>query len=358
MTSTVLELAISLMLLYLIISGFCSALQEFVANTLRWRSKTLEQALGKLLRDPDAAKKIYGHALAAGLWSPAWIRKDNPRKPSYIPTDTFARILLDLHQGDKLAASSLEVVKALVQGVETDFAKQRAAVEKWFDDSMARVSGWYKRKAHAWLWLIAVVVCAVLNADTIGLARLLWNDEALRQSVVTAATTYVKENKKPTADAAKDKDQKPAAEPAATATLADDAKKTASDAGNSGSATESKAFENLKTARTELDKSGIPLGWCWGKVNLQDNQKTLEKSKCWPLGGTALGVEDPRLISVPDPGPMREDCIAAWLLRIAGILITALAVSQGAPFWFDLLQKAVNLRLSGAKPPAGTGAAK
>ena len=159
MTSTVLELAISLMLLFLIISGFCSALQELLANAMRWRSQTLEEALGRLLRDPDAGKKIYGLVLASGLWSKAWIRPDNPRKPSYVPSDTFARILLDLHstQGG-LAQGSTEVVTKLLQGAGNDFDKQRAVVEKWFDDSMDRVSGWYKRKAHAWLWVIAILV--------------------------------------------------------------------------------------------------------------------------------------------------------------------------------------------------------
>jgi hypothetical protein len=153
-------------------------------------------------------------------------------------------------------------------------------------------------------------MCVVVNADTIGLARLLWNDEALRQSVVTAATTYVKENgKKPTA--------------------------TATDSGSAQEGT-SKAFENLKSARTELGKSGIPLGWC-------------NATSCWPLGGTPLGDDDPRL----EP---RD--VLAWLLRVAGIVITALAVSQGAPFWFDLLQKAVNLRLSGQKPQSAGAASK
>ena len=35
-----------------------------------------------------------------------------------------------------------------------------------------------------------------------------------------------------------------------------------------------------------------------------------------------------------------------WL----GFLITAFAISLGAPFWFDLLNKFINLRVSGAKP--------
>jgi len=36
-----------------------------------------------------------------------------------------------------------------------------------------------------------------------------------------------------------------------------------------------------------------------------------------------------------------------WLTMILGWLITAFAVSLGAPFWFDLLNKFVNIRASG-----------
>lgn len=40
----------------------------------------------------------------------------------------------------------------------------------------------------------------------------------------------------------------------------------------------------------------------------------------------------------------------AWLVKIVGLLATALAISLGAPFWFDLLNRLVSLRTSG--PPA------
>ena len=39
-----------------------------------------------------------------------------------------------------------------------------------------------------------------------------------------------------------------------------------------------------------------------------------------------------------------------WITRIAGWIITIVAVSMGAPFWFDVLNKFVNLRNAG-KPP-------
>ncbi len=38
-----------------------------------------------------------------------------------------------------------------------------------------------------------------------------------------------------------------------------------------------------------------------------------------------------------------------WLTKLMGLLITASAVSLGAPFWFDMLIKLVNLRMAGAK---------
>jgi hypothetical protein len=41
---------------------------------------------------------------------------------------------------------------------------------------------------------------------------------------------------------------------------------------------------------------------------------------------------------------------AAGFWKLAGLLATALAVSLGAPFWFDLLQKFLNIRTAGPVP--------
>jgi hypothetical protein len=38
------------------------------------------------------------------------------------------------------------------------------------------------------------------------------------------------------------------------------------------------------------------------------------------------------------------------LISLPGWLVTAMAASLGAPFWFDILNKLVNLRVGG-KPP-------
>jgi hypothetical protein len=41
----------------------------------------------------------------------------------------------------------------------------------------------------------------------------------------------------------------------------------------------------------------------------------------------------------------------AWLARLIGWLMTIVAVSMGAPFWFDSLNKFVNVR-NGGRPPS------
>jgi hypothetical protein len=44
-----------------------------------------------------------------------------------------------------------------------------------------------------------------------------------------------------------------------------------------------------------------------------------------------------------------------WLTKIVGLLITALALSLGAPFWFDALNKLVRVRDSGRSPDTSSG---
>lgn len=45
-----------------------------------------------------------------------------------------------------------------------------------------------------------------------------------------------------------------------------------------------------------------------------------------------------------------ETSTEAWFTKLVGIMITALAVSLGAPFWFDILNRLVNIRAVGKSP--------
>jgi hypothetical protein len=64
-------------------------------------------------------------------------------------------------------------------------------IEQWFNQTMDRVSGWYKRWSQKVLLGIAIALVFGSNADTIMLAKRLARDSALRASVVTVAEKAV-----------------------------------------------------------------------------------------------------------------------------------------------------------------------
>jgi hypothetical protein len=160
-------------------------------------------------------------------------------------------------------------------------AEFRTSLEKWFDDSMQRVTGWYKRKTQLIVFSLALVICLFLNVDSFAIANSLYTDPSLREAVVANAEAYV-------------------AKAASTNTTVDSTNATLE-------ATYNKVHD-------ELTGLNLPIGW-------------------------TTDTTDPRHPGTP----------WGWLLKIGGILVTAFAVSLGAPFWFDLLNKLVNLRAAGKK---------
>src|SRR5581483_6719994 len=75
-------------------------------------------------------------------------------------------------------------------------------LELWFDNSMERVSGWYKRQTQWILLVIAAVVTVWTNADSVGLANTLWRDPAMRSALVAEAEQYDDQQQKDTNAAA------------------------------------------------------------------------------------------------------------------------------------------------------------
>jgi hypothetical protein len=47
--------------------------------------------------------------------------------------------------------------------------------------------------------------------------------------------------------------------------------------------------------------------------------------------------------------------VSGWLLCVGGWLLSIIAISLGAPFWFDLLSKLMNVRNAGQKPEETAG---
>lgn len=151
MGSVVLEVALGLVFFYLLLSLLCTSLNELIAGLFNLRGKNLLGGLHNLLGNAMAAR-LYDHALVRGLSRPNSL-------PSYIPSDTFARTLLDIvapaQPTGPITAQDLrakiavlgdpslkQVLLILLDESGDDMGKLRQGIEQWFNHSMDRASGW------------------------------------------------------------------------------------------------------------------------------------------------------------------------------------------------------------------------
>lgn len=97
MNSNTLEVAIALAGIYLLLAIVLSILIEAISSICKWRSKLLHQNITNLLGDERLAKSFYGHPTVRSLYSKRNMRGKNSkasRLPSSIEPSTFSSVLL------------------------------------------------------------------------------------------------------------------------------------------------------------------------------------------------------------------------------------------------------------------------
>lgn len=315
--SAILDIGIGLILLYLLLALMCSVLQELLANVISWRGKHLRSSLQSMLNDPNMTglvRRLYADPRIGGLALPG-------KLPSYIPTEAFAKAMVDIVRD----LGTLDAGRFGAQGPLAPFLrdaggdpdKLKVELETWFDSAMERFGGWYKRNVQIVLLLMGLTLAIGLNANTIEVARQLWLQPALRQAVVAQAVKLTETAPAPSTEA------------------------------NDGAAAGEAADANTGATRADAPEAvaAKPL------PTMTTAQLTQELDKNLPIGWTA--TETARLFgSGADPGhPVdRQGLAFAWTTAIIGWLLTAIATSLGAQFWFDTLGKALQLRQTGTKP--------
>ncbi len=325
--SEILGVSLGLILVYLLLSLIASAATEIIEACRKKRASDLERGVRTLLADPSGrglTQRLYEHPLIAsltlGTYEPQKIKngryKTGSDLPSYIPSRNFALALLDLfipvtdaRQADKAEAPEAfkplkqtvstidnayikKVFGSFISVVEDDVDKLRVEVEAWYDSGMDRVAGWYKRYAQ-WVTLaVGLTIAVAINADTIAIGTSLTQDEATRNAMLGIVADYAAHLQANSDVGATPASGQEAAIDRSSASLTND---------------------ELVVYLNNLKRVGLPLGW-----------------------------------NTADPRTFPED-IGGWALKILGWFITALAVSLGAPFWFDLLNKFMIVR-STVKP--------
>jgi hypothetical protein len=210
-SSTVLDLATGMIFCFLTASLATGVVVEAIASVFKLRSKTLLSGVKQLLNDKDLsglAGQLYNHALVNPR-GPG----DNPKKnaPAYIDRQLFGRAMMDvtgisLHFADARAVGSLPSPGALYDQIShavsetqnpqihaflsgiidrcaNDADKIQAELSAWFDSSMDRVSGVYKRYAQLIGFVVALLLAGALNIDAVSVAKTLWMQPTVAEKI-------------------------------------------------------------------------------------------------------------------------------------------------------------------------------
>jgi hypothetical protein len=370
--SNILDVAVGLVFVFLTLSLICSAANEGIESFLKKRAKNLEKGIRELLGDlptqatsdtkqngatalpasnqqtpgatdgnkaadetasGDFVELLYNHGLINALYRGKYGQTPLGKLPSYIPAANFALAVLDLRKTVKVLPKNLQsALDAFEMKAKGDLNMLQRELENWFNSSMDRVSGWYKRRTQAIVVSHGLVAAVAVNADSIYIARRLSTDANLRQSVARIAEETAKhppQNQTPQADSG-----------GASATPSQP------QPGQTGSsASEADAVAQIRSNLATLDGVGLPLGW--QEFTADFRAKRAARARALQQQGKAPENES-RLAVYFEAG------VEAAKLHGIGWIITALAVSLGAPFWFDLLNKFMVVRAT-VKPSEKSG---
>lgn len=398
MTSNiVLDVAISLVFIYLLYSLMATILMELFAWLFDLRAKMLTKTIRVMLEDRELltekyedllvrivvnpfdrfftaffgsikyvfcpfpkrslAKAFYKHPSIKYLSESVW-----NNKPSYISSATFAETLIKILRGKSFDGSlavmdavgntllaaqptidigesqlavidqqTLHQIRQIYYDAKGDASRFQQLLEQWYGEVSLRASGWYKKQTQFYLLILGFFLACQFNVDTLSIYRIVAKDDKAREAIVAIAVK------------APDK-YKP---------LVDKIKSDTIVKGVTDKEKETYLSQTYKDLEEDADNANSALGL--GKPykdSLDSNEKKLAANRCkiTPEQKAKLLDDIKKYQKGIDNWKYSDKQIGGKFNTIIGWFITSLAISLGAPFWFDLLNKLVQLRNTGKKP--------
>ncbi len=386
--SVILDVIIGLVFIFLLYSLLATIIQEMIASKLSFRAKILEKAIIRMLQDGNLTNTnniikdrsnaflhllsrknlLKGKPFASWFYTHPLIKysaEDNCySKPAYVSAQSFSKVILDLLHG--ITGSDLNALRikdAISNGYFHHFLPNKAdsnhpamkalfpmdtdkknlaipdnhleshststikidqetlltlqslwlhaggdlymfkkSLEQWFEDTMKRAAGWYQRYTRFILFFIGLFIAISFNVDTLSIAKQLAKDPELRAHLLNQSEHFMATQK--------------------------EFIYTKQDTTNNEKA---KIFEQELEDQKELMHS----------ANDMIRNEISSLNMVLGLGYDHYKKIDLYFIRIP----------VLSISNIIGLLLTALAISLGAPFWFDLLNKMMKLRHSNKTMP-------
>lgn len=328
-----LEVIIALTLIYFLLSNFTSILFEWYSYKTQKRGKFLFETITKLLN--DKVNQSYGPALYSHFLIDS-LKKDEKSFPQYIPESAFSNALVDIissqsntHRFDidenetngktvkyvDLTDYNTDLLERFKSGLDTMqhsklkqqlryFAESSNSlddllkhIEIWYKNYMQRVTGWYKKSTRSSLMIFGLSVAFICNFNSLEFIQTLYKNDEIRLNLVNKAEKKIEDLKE------------------LIEKVQEDDKKQFTDKFSQNDTLQIKQLNliiaKFKIQIKELQSDKIPLGY--------------------------------------NSDFLKEKSFLNCILWFVGVLITGIALSFGAPFWFDIMSKTVNIRRAGIK---------
>jgi hypothetical protein len=401
--NVVLDVFIGLIFIFLLYSLLATILQELIASRFGLRGRMLQKALRRMLEDGDGSeskysfvnywkesadniirffkpfgdndtllKKFYSHPSIKYLGEGKLFRK-----PSYLHAHNFSQTVIHLLRGEDydgrtenesglirqaldgntlgINPQTMKQLKMLFADARQDSFLFKHKLEDWFEETMDRTTGWYKKQTQVILIVIGFGLAWAFNVDTIAITKILMKDKKARKQIVQLAVARTKDYSS-ILDSVKS-----VSISKSQITARDTTSKITHDTTTYDTTTIITLRDRfLDSVRNNLQNDALEVQGILGLRGLAMKNDTLTCSLALrsmdSLINTNPGNKN-ELINIRKE--MYEKCMSGIKerspyqksrgLMIVGWLITALAISLGAPFWFDLLNKFIKLRESGPK---------
>lgn len=411
------------------------------------------------LKDKTVATWFYAHPLIK------YLGEDNTySKPAYLSAQNFSKVMIDLlkgfgntdvnetqvvansinnetifkipinvehdknnpavkailHQGQGTIINALDTVKintdtalflkSLWLESGADLEKFRAGLEKWFDDTMERCTGWYKRYNKTVLFVLGFIIAVFFNVDTIAIHRVLATNDKARDGLVNMAISKQQQYGEIVKNLDSQKNSNNSLQEKALLSADSVYKETyqllSKDANEAGtilglgrswcdtlkmykdSVKMKSELIQIQAKLSEIDNNMLKIGdslknernriASTKKENISNVVKSVASKNIQNLEADSLKLRNSynslRYISdsvnyiLQRCEYIQKSIGDRWFVyapnqnggveTFTGWLLTAWALCLGAPFWFDMLNKLISLRGTGTKiDPASSGSA-
>lgn len=291
------QVVIGLVFLLLLLSLLVTTIMELISSMLALRGKNLEKAILNMLANGQMKGELFQAFKGNALYKQLCNYRDSAklRPPSYLSSQNFQSILMDIILKGDDAGKLMQKIEEIPNDELKQVLKQLLNDAAYnLDTFKEKIQGWYNDvmdRAAGWYKRNIQILVTFVGL----VVAVVFNADTI--SIYQRLESNPEELKE-------------------IVTMAE-----------------------AYAQKNELDiQTGGTVQQQWNQVNNLIQDELQQASS--PLG---LGWH---------PEDLKNMTPSDWVIKILGWIVTALAVSLGAPFWFDLLKKLVNIKAAGNEPKA------